>query len=398
MRREHREHKHRDGQPPQQRPATARRPVAQRTQEGGSQRPPRLPKATGGRATEHAQDLQRRVGNEQVSRIVALQRQNTPPANQTPALLQPGVGVKGGSGQPFSIGLGEDLPSFSYTPASGAMTWTAPKMEKEVKWSLAKSMAKNAWQNPLKFEKNQYFAAGPIPMVGRFSVGADVTLTAKAGVTGTMVSGTPAPGPYMDETFEEKFTLGGSMSLTAAASGSVSLGVGPTVGVGDITANLIGEITGSASASTGLSFEMVRHYNAAGQVFYPFESVANFNVTLAAQLKAALKGALKWRVLWTDGTFAEFTIKEWNLASGSIPCNIGVGLGSGKVTSTAQPSFTTDLAIPDFLGFSEPPPPPARPPNEGGRGAGPTPFVPDGGGGTGGAGPGADGTGGYGGY
>jgi hypothetical protein len=139
-----------------------------------------------------------------------------------------------------------------------------------------------------------------------------------------------------------------AVSVTANANANALLNGGMKAGLGvgfkglNVTANASGSLKLDAKGSFTVK-GTVKRTGGAGN-WTQWGGGLDVDGELTGNLTAAASGYFQWQVLWWDGKFGEFKIKEWQLGKGSI-----------KVKGTANLDGKSDIKLtPSFSGFQKP--------------------------------------------
>ena len=243
-----------------------------------------------------------------------------------------------------------------------------------------------------EWKKSQAVPIAPA-IVANFGAQAEIGIKLSGALTAKL-SRTDAPIPYDEKFATDTFTIGGTVTLEVFASGGLKVGVGVGWVGANVTGNLKGDIAAKGSVSTGLSGTVTAIGDPEAGTWDEPKGTIDFPVNLAASLEAAVGGSIDFKVIFYEGSFAEWTFGKWTIAEGHINTKATVGIPGGMTESTIDVGGVLN----ELKGPPQPAPkrtqrPPWRSGGGGARGAGPVSDAEwfgeppdDGSGGTGGTG------------
>ncbi len=198
---------------------------------------------------------------------------------------------------------------------------------------------------PVSKEIGAKFKASTPKSLGRIDVPLVPGFFAHFGVTASVAAAAGArvnlglSRSEQGDGYADTVTVNGSANANGLLFGSMSAGLGVGFRGLNVTAHASGSLRLDAKGTANLSGEIKRASASA-----PWAGRIDVDGELRGSLTAAASGYFQWQVLWWDGRFGEFRIKEWRLGEAAI-----------KVKGWADLNGASDIRLtPDFS-------PPERP-------------------------------------
>ena len=226
-------------------------------------------------------------------------------------------------------------------------------------------------------------------MVGNFELGANAFIDTGVDLNGgwqRVDAYGPTAKPKVDE-----IKITGAMDLKAGVEGYVKLGAGlGAANLANITGNLKATLSAEGDQKVSLGPTIRRYCDPEKGEFDPWEiggGSIDFTVEMGYAVKAKGSVTVDYKLLFTDGTFGEWTIGEATVAKGRVKCIANFPLDGGAATTRIEMGEPDSIGLPEpsLKRESEKPPPYRR--DGGAEGAGPASEEPpeEGQGGAGGA-------------